>query len=142
MTPWTAACQVSLSFINSQSLLKLMCIESVMPSNHLILCRPLNKLLHVIITFPPQALHALVPLHRHQHARTPTLHLVNSSCSSRDCSSDHLCPSASGLLPLHPVFQLLGHFCNYTSPALSKTTVYSLAPQSGTSGAASNVANE
>ena len=40
-TPWTAACQASLSFINSWSLLKLMSIESVMPSNHLILCRPL-----------------------------------------------------------------------------------------------------
>ena len=35
-TPWTAACQASLSIINSQSLLKLMSIESVMPSNHLI----------------------------------------------------------------------------------------------------------
>ena len=41
MTPWTAACQASLSFIISQSLLKLMSIESVMPSNHLILCCPL-----------------------------------------------------------------------------------------------------
>ena len=40
-TPWTAACQVSLSITISQSLLKLMSIESVMPSNHLILCRPL-----------------------------------------------------------------------------------------------------
>ena len=40
MTPWTAACQASLSITNSQSLLKLMSIESVMPSNHLILCRP------------------------------------------------------------------------------------------------------
>ena len=40
VTPWTAACQVSLSFI-SWSLLKFMSIESVMPSNHLILCRPL-----------------------------------------------------------------------------------------------------
>ena len=39
--PWTAACQVSLSITNSQSLLKLMSIESVMPSNHLILCHPL-----------------------------------------------------------------------------------------------------
>ena len=37
-TPWTAACQASLSIINYQSLLKLMSIESVMPSNHLILC--------------------------------------------------------------------------------------------------------
>ena len=40
-TPWTAACQASLSITNSQSLLKLMPIESVMPSNHLILCHPL-----------------------------------------------------------------------------------------------------
>ena len=39
--PWTAACQASLSITNSQSLLKLMSIELVMPSNHLILCRPL-----------------------------------------------------------------------------------------------------
>ena len=38
--PWTAACQVSLSITNSQSLLKLMSIESVMPSNHLILSSP------------------------------------------------------------------------------------------------------
>ena len=40
-TPWTAAHQASLSIINSQSLLKLMSIESVEPSNHLILCHPL-----------------------------------------------------------------------------------------------------
>ena len=40
-TPWTAAHQASLSITNSWSLLKLMSIESVMPSNHLILCRPL-----------------------------------------------------------------------------------------------------
>ena len=40
-TPWTAACQASLSIINSQNLLKLMSIESVTPSNHLILCCPL-----------------------------------------------------------------------------------------------------
>ena len=41
MTPWTAARQASLSITNSRSLLKLMSIVSVMPSNHLILCRPL-----------------------------------------------------------------------------------------------------
>ena len=40
-TPWTAACQASLSITNSWSLPKLMSIESVMPSNHLILCHPL-----------------------------------------------------------------------------------------------------
>ena len=40
-TPWTAACQASVSITNSQSFLKLMSIESMMPSSHLILCRPL-----------------------------------------------------------------------------------------------------
>ena len=41
VTPWTVACQTSLSIINSLSLPKSMSSESVMPSNHLILCRPL-----------------------------------------------------------------------------------------------------
>ena len=41
VTPWTAACQASLSITNSQSLYKLMSIELVMPPNHLILCSPL-----------------------------------------------------------------------------------------------------
>ena len=41
MTPWTAVHQASLSITNSRSLLKLMSIESVMPSSHLILCHPL-----------------------------------------------------------------------------------------------------
>ena len=40
-TPWTAACQASLSNTNSHSLLNLMSMSSVMPSNHLILCHPL-----------------------------------------------------------------------------------------------------
>ena len=41
VTPWTAACQAFLSITNSRSLLKLMSIASVMPSNHLIICHPL-----------------------------------------------------------------------------------------------------
>ena len=41
VTPWIAACQASLSITNSQSSLRLICIESVMPSSHLIFCRPL-----------------------------------------------------------------------------------------------------
>ena len=44
-TPWTAACQASLSITNSRSLCKLMSIELVMPSSHLILCRPLSSCL-------------------------------------------------------------------------------------------------
>ena len=46
-TPWTAACQASLSFTVSWSLLKLMSINSVMPSDHLILCHPLFLLLSI-----------------------------------------------------------------------------------------------
>ena len=40
VTPWTAAHRASLSFTNSQSLLKLMSVASVMPSNHFLFCRP------------------------------------------------------------------------------------------------------
>ena len=47
MTPWTVAHQASLSIINSRSLLKLMFIESVLPSNYLILCCPLLLLLSI-----------------------------------------------------------------------------------------------
>ena len=50
-TPWTAARQASLSITNSQSLLKLMSIKSVMPSNHLILCRPFLLLPLILPTF-------------------------------------------------------------------------------------------
>ena len=49
VTPWTVACQASLSFTNSQSLLKFISIKSVMPSNHLILCHTFSSCLQ---TFP------------------------------------------------------------------------------------------
>ena len=53
-TPWTVARQASLSITNSQSLLKLMSIESVMPSDHLILCHPLllSSIFHTPGSFP------------------------------------------------------------------------------------------
>ena len=47
-TPWTVASQASLSITNSLSLPKLMSIESVMPSNHLILCRPFLHLPSIV----------------------------------------------------------------------------------------------
>ena len=47
-TPWTAACQASLSFTISWSSLKLKFIESMMPSNHLILCHPLQLLASIL----------------------------------------------------------------------------------------------
>ena len=97
--PWTAACQASLSFINSQSLLKLMSIKSVMPSSHLILCRPFLLLLSIFpsirVFSSESALHiwlAKVLEFQLQHhsfqrtLRTDLLYngLVGSPCSPRD----------------------------------------------------------
>ena len=59
VTPWTAACQASSSISNSRSLLKLMSTESVMPSNHLILCHPLLLLSSVFSN--ESALHIMWP---------------------------------------------------------------------------------
>ena len=58
VTPWTAARQASLSITNSRSLLKLMSIELLVPSNHLILCHPLLVLLSIfpsIRVFPNES---------------------------------------------------------------------------------------
>ena len=67
-TPWTAAQQASLSFTISQTLLKLMSIESVMPSNHLILCHPpllLPSIFPSIRVFSSEsALHIRWPIER------------------------------------------------------------------------------
>ena len=65
-TPWTAAHQASLSITTSQSLLKLMSIESVMPSNHLILCLPL---LLLPLIFP--SIRKLTPNESVLHIRWP-----------------------------------------------------------------------
>ena len=50
VTPWTAACQASLSITNSQSLLKLMSIKSVMPSNNFIFCHSLLLMLSIFLS--------------------------------------------------------------------------------------------
>ena len=60
-TPWTAAHQASLSITNSQSLLKLMSIKSVMPSNHLIFCRPLLLLLSIFPSIKVFQMSQLIP---------------------------------------------------------------------------------
>ena len=68
-TPWTAACQASLSITDSQSLLKLVSIESVMSSNHLILCRPL--LLFSSVQFTRSVVSNSLQPHEPQQARPP-----------------------------------------------------------------------
>ena len=64
VTPWTAPCQASLSITSSRSLFKLMSVESVIPSNHLILCHPLllqPSIFHTIRVFSNESLHIRWP---------------------------------------------------------------------------------
>ena len=88
MTPWTAACQASLSITDSQNLLKLMFIESLMPSSHLILWRPLLCLPSI---FPSTkvfsnelVLHRILSLSKNdgdtQATSSEILPLVSASC--------------------------------------------------------------
>ena len=75
VTPWTAACQASLFFTVSQSLLKLMSIESLMLSNHLILCHPLFLLPSI---FPSISVFQCVGS-SHQEAKVLELQLQHQS---------------------------------------------------------------
>ena len=63
-TLWTAACQASLSITNSWSLLKLISIESVMPSNHLILCHPLLLLPSIFLSIRVFSIESLLRIRR------------------------------------------------------------------------------
>ena len=63
-TPWTVACQASLSITNSWSLLKFISIESVMPSNHLILCHPLLLPPSIFPSIRVFSSEALLPIRR------------------------------------------------------------------------------
>ena len=75
MTPWTTACQASLSVTNSRSLLKLMSIESVMPSNHLIL----YHLLLLLSIFPSIRVFSNEPSYLHEVAKVLEFHLQHQS---------------------------------------------------------------
>ena len=90
-TPWDAAHQASLSFTISQSLRKLMSIESVMPSNHLILCRPL--------LLPP--VFSSMVNSSHQVAKVLELHQSFQRILTVQCLVIHLWFSFS-LLPVSP----------------------------------------
>ena len=74
-TPWTGACQTSLSFTISQSLLKLMSFESMMPSNHLILG---HSLLHLPSILPSSR---IFPTESVLHIRWPKYYSFNVSTS-------------------------------------------------------------
>ena len=83
--PWTAACQASPSITSSWSLLKLMSIESVMPSNHLILCHPL--------LLPPSILPSIRVFSNESvlHIRWPkSWSFIFSTSPSTECSLEGL----------------------------------------------------
>ena len=67
VTPWTIACQASLSITNSWSLLKLMSIESVMPSNHLIFCHPLLLLFSIFLSIRVFSNELVLPIRWPKH---------------------------------------------------------------------------
>ena len=91
-TPWTAACQASLSITNSWSLLKFMSIESVMPPNHLIFCCPLllpPSIFPSIRVFSNESpgLGDTIPLPVSHHKRGQKQHF---SCFSLSLSHTHI----------------------------------------------------
>ena len=96
MTPWTASRQASLSITSSRSLLKLMSIESVMPSSHLVLCRPLLLLpftsyyTHYFVTY----FHVLIHLLRFFRMSTQSAYYFWELHPAGVCahSSFSLCP--------------------------------------------------
>ena len=107
-TPWTVACQASLSITNSWSLPKLMFIESVMPSNHLILCRPLllpPSIFPSIRVFSNESvLHIRWPKYwsfsfsispSNVYSGLISLKIVGSPCSSRDSQESSPTPHSS-----------------------------------------------
>ena len=103
--PWTEAHQASLSITNSQSLLKLMHIESVMPPNHLILCRPLLLLPSVfpsvrvfsnesalLIRWPKDWSFSFSISPSNEHSGLISFRMVWSLCSPRDSQESSLTP--------------------------------------------------
>ena len=100
-TPWTAAHKFSLSITNSQRLFKLMSIESVMPSNHLILCLPLLLLPSI---FPSIRVFSSVPILRIRWPkywsfrgpyRSAEIHVLASLCSPHPLRRSLRAPSSS-----------------------------------------------
>ena len=121
VTPWTAAHEASLSIINSWSLLKLMSIASVMPSNHLILCCPLLLLSSIfpsIMVFSNESvLHIRWPKYwgfsfnispPNEHPgltsfRMDWLDLLAVQGTLQDCAQTHVHQVGDGIQPSHPL---------------------------------------
>ena len=101
-TSWTEACQASLSFIISRSLFKLMSVESVMPSNHLILCHPLLLLCSLLIC------------NFYKCFMTPDIHKGNATECSNYCTIGLI--SHTSKVMLKTVQVRLQHYMNHELP--------------------------
>ena len=105
VTPWTAACQASLSITNSQGLLKFMSIESVMPSNHLILGHPLllPSIFPSITVFSNESVLPIIRWPKYWSFSfniSPSNEysgLVGSACSPRDSQESSPTPQFKGI---------------------------------------------
>ena len=96
-SPWTAAPQASLSIINTRSLLRLMSIESVMPSNHLLLYCPLLLLPSIFPTDPMDCSTPTFPVH-HQLPELAQTHMHQVS--------DAIHQASDAIQPFHPLSSL------------------------------------
>ena len=120
VTPWTVARQASLSITNSQSFLKLMSIESVMPSNHLILCYPLFFLPSIILSIRLFSKESVLCI------RWPKYWSFSFSISTRESLSDAMlipeigtnCESAAPNMPVNLENSAV-------APGLEKVSFYS-----------------
>ena len=136
VTPWTTARQASLSITDTQSLFKLISIELVMPSNHLILCRPLLLLPSVFsslrIFSNESALHIRWPKYwsfsfnnspSNEHLGLISLWdgLVGSSCSSRDSQESSPTPQLKATILWHSAFFIV----QFSHPSEKALVTYS-----------------
>ena len=113
MAPWTAACQASLSLTMSWSLPKLMSIQSVMPTNHLILCHPFLLLPSVFPSFRVFSNESAL------HLRWPKYWCFSFSISPSNEYSG-LIPCGIDLFDLHAVQRTLNNLLQHHS---SKTSI-------------------
>ena len=102
---WTAARQASMSITNSWSLPKLMSIESVMPSNHLIFCCPLLLLPSVFPSDPMDCSTPAFPVHHHL-PELAQIH-VHQARDTIHQASDAIYQASDAIQPFHPLSSLL-----------------------------------
>ena len=134
VTPWTAACQASLSFTVSWSLLKLMSLESVMPPNLLVLCHPLLLLSSVFLSIrvfsSESALHirwpeywsfnfSISPSNKYSGLISFRIDQVWPSCCPRDCQESSPAPQFKSInssvlsLLYHPALTSIHDYWKY-----------------------------